>query len=50
MNFEHQDKGAEARMEEEDKDKKKTKKSNFSNIPCKAELLPSTTSGFNAST
>jgi len=50
MNFEHQDKGAEARMAEEDKDKKKTKKSNFSNIPCKAELLPSTTSGFNAST
>jgi replicative DNA helicase len=48
MNFEHQDKGAEARMEEEDKDKKKTKKSNFSNIPSKTELLPSASSGFKA--
>jgi replicative DNA helicase len=48
MNFEHQDKAAEARMEEEDKDKKKTKKSNFSNIPGKAELLPSASSGFKA--
>ena len=46
MNFEHQDKGAEARMAEEDKDKKKTIKSNFANVPSKAELLPSAGTGF----
>lgn len=51
MNFEQQDKGAEGRMAEEDKDKKKSKmtKSNFENIPSKATLLPSANSGFNSS-
>jgi hypothetical protein len=46
MNFEYQDKGAEARMAEEDKDKKKTIKSNFANVPNKSELLPAAGTGF----
>jgi hypothetical protein len=51
MNFEQQDRGAEDRIKEEDKDKKaRQPSSNFNNIPPRrTSLLPSATSGFHSS-
>lgn len=50
MNFEFQEKGAEERAKEEDKDKKqKMGRSNFANIPPKkADLLPAAGTGFHS--
>lgn len=51
MNFEQQDRGAEDRIKEEDKDKRsRVTPSNFNNIPPRrTSLLPSATSGFHSS-
>jgi hypothetical protein len=51
MNFEQQDRGAEDRIKEEDKDKRaRQPASNFNNIPQRrTSLLPSATSGFHSS-
>lgn len=48
MNFEHQDKAAEDRAKEEkiDREKKRMKKGNFTNVPPKAEMLPAAGTGF----
>jgi hypothetical protein len=49
MNFEQQDRGAEDRIKEEDKDKKERQPaSNFKNIPKRANLLPDAASGFHS--
>lgn len=48
MNFEQLDNATQSRIAEEDKDKKKTTKSNFANIPSKAQLLPTAGTGFNS--
>ena len=52
MNFEQQDRGAEDRIKEEDKDNKaRQPASNYNNIPPRrTSLLPSATSGFHSST
>jgi replicative DNA helicase len=51
MNFEQQDRGAEDRAKEEDKDKKavRQKGSNYTNIPPKAPLLPAAGTGYHSS-
>jgi len=51
MNFEQQDRGAEDRIKEEDKDKRaRQPASNFNNVPARrTSLLPSATSGFHSS-
>jgi hypothetical protein len=49
MNFEQQDRGAEDRIKEEDKDKRESQPaSNFKNIPRRANLLPDAASGFHS--
>lgn len=46
MNFEQQDNGAEDRAKEEEKDKRRPLKSNYTNIPPKADMLPAAGTGF----
>jgi hypothetical protein len=51
MNFEQQDRAAEDRVKEEEKDKKVTqrKASNYTNIPPRAPLLPAAGTGYHSS-
>jgi len=49
MNFEQQDRAAEDRAKEEDKDKKKQRqKGNFTNIPPRTAMLPAANTGFHS--